>query len=112
MVEDHLNREQRGAWSLGQFFNFWRRLFFEAQIALKQSPVLAALLFVLLGPTGVQLLAQKPTKEDDYYPIFPLPIPEGVVLESGAVELLPDGRLAASSRRGEIYLISNPLSSQ
>jgi glucose/arabinose dehydrogenase len=56
--------------------------------------------------------AQKPATEADYYPIFELPIPEGVVLESGAVELLPDGKLAAGSRRGEIYIVSNPLSSQ
>jgi glucose/arabinose dehydrogenase len=66
-------------------------------------------LLVLVG-CPFPVLAQQPNKEDDYYPIFSLPIPEGVVLESGAVELLPDGRLAATSRRGEIYLISNPLS--
>src|SRR3954471_6058126 len=66
-----------------------------------------ALLFV-----STFAFAQKPSKEDDYYPIFSLPIPEGVVLESGAVELLPDGTLGATSRRGEIYLISNPLSNK
>lgn len=46
--------------------------------------------------------------ESDYYPLTELPIPEGVVLEAGAIELLPDGRLAVSSRRGEIWLIENP----
>ena len=48
--------------------------------------------------------------EADYYPIVALDIPEGVVLEAGASELLPDGRLAVSSRRGEIYLVDQPLS--
>lgn len=54
--------------------------------------------------------ADVPT-EEDYYRLFELPIPEGVVLEVGALEFLPDGRLAAASRRGEIYLIENPLDS-
>jgi glucose/arabinose dehydrogenase len=61
---------------------------------------------------SVPALAQdnKPAKEEDFYPLFELPIPEGVVLESGALELMPDGKLAASSRRGDVYLISNPRS--
>ena len=48
-------------------------------------------------------------KEEDYYPIRSFTIPEGVVLEAGALEMLPDGKLAVSSRRGEIYLVENPL---
>ncbi|MFM2096365.1 MAG: hypothetical protein RIS70_3489 [Planctomycetota bacterium] len=52
----------------------------------------------------------KPPTEEDYYPIVPLPLPEGVVLEVGALELMPDGKLAASSRRGDIYLFDNPRS--
>jgi glucose/arabinose dehydrogenase len=48
--------------------------------------------------------------EADYYPIVSLEIPDGVVLEAGSSELLPDGRLAVSSRRGEIYLVDNPQS--
>ncbi|MCA9185508.1 MAG: hypothetical protein R3E01_20200 [Pirellulaceae bacterium] len=47
--------------------------------------------------------------ERDYYTITPLPIPEGVVLESGTVTEAPDGRLTISSRRGDVYLVSNPL---
>jgi len=45
-----------------------------------------------------------------YYAAFKLPIPAGVVLEVGELELLPDGKLAASSRRGDIYTITNPFS--
>lgn len=44
-------------------------------------------------------------KEAEYYPIRKFTIPEGVVLEAGALEVLPGGKLAVSSRRGEIYLV-------
>ncbi len=50
--------------------------------------------------------------ESDYYKITPLEIPEGVVLECSAVQMMPDGRLAAASRRGEIWMIDNPLASR
>ena len=46
-------------------------------------------------------------KEEDYYPIVRLPIPPGVVLEGGGMELMPDGKLAISSRRGDIYMVEN-----
>lgn len=49
-------------------------------------------------------------KEADYYPIITFPTPEGVVLEAGALTMLPDGRLAVSTRRGEIYFVENFLS--
>jgi len=52
----------------------------------------------------------KTPSEKDYYPITVLPIPDGVVLESGGLEMMPDGRLAVASRRGEIYLVENPFS--
>ncbi|MCA9245796.1 MAG: hypothetical protein KDA42_01745 [Planctomycetales bacterium] len=45
--------------------------------------------------------------EDDYYRYLTLPIPEGVVLEVGAIELLPDQKLAVASRRGEIWIVEN-----
>jgi len=48
--------------------------------------------------------------EDDYYPIVEIPIPEDVYLEVGALEWMPDGKLAVSSRRGEIYMVENALS--
>lgn len=69
-----------------------------------------AMLIALLSCVAASAQEKKPATEDDFYPIFSLPIPEGVVLESGAVELLPDGKLAATSRRGEVWTVSNPLS--
>ena len=54
------------------------------------------------------LYAQRPAVEEDYYRIVTLPIPETVKLEVGGLAPLPDGRLAACTRRGEVWLISNP----
>ncbi len=54
-------------------------------------------------------VGQEP-KEEDYYRMLSIPTPEGVVLEAGGMEWLPNGQLAVSSRRGDVYLFSNPLS--
>ncbi|MCA9267450.1 MAG: hypothetical protein KDA41_03220 [Planctomycetales bacterium] len=51
--------------------------------------------------------AQQPT-ESDYYQLEALPIPPDAYLEGGALEIMPDGKLAASSRRGEIWMFDNP----
>lgn len=51
--------------------------------------------------------AAAPT-ENDYYPLYTVPAPEGVLLEAGGVATLPDGRVAFSTRRGKVWLISNP----
>ncbi len=52
--------------------------------------------------------AQTVPVEDDYYKMITLPIPEGVVLEVGGLAVMPDGRLAVSTRRGEVWLVENP----
>jgi len=44
--------------------------------------------------------------ESRYYPIVDVPIPDGLVLEASSFELLPDGRLAVGTRRGDIYLVT------
>jgi azurin/glucose/arabinose dehydrogenase len=46
--------------------------------------------------------------EAEYYRIATLPIPEGIVLEVGGLETMPDGRLAVATRRGDVWLIENP----
>ena len=48
----------------------------------------------------------KPT-EADYYQLVTCAIPDGIVLEAGGLQLLPNGRLAVATRRGEIYLVDN-----
>jgi glucose/arabinose dehydrogenase len=64
-------------------------------------------LLVCFFPSGV-IAAENP-REEDYYRIVKLPIPEGVVLEVGGLVMRTDGTLAVSSRRGDIYVVHNPL---
>ena len=45
--------------------------------------------------------------EERSYQILTVPVPEGIVLEAGATQVLPDGRLAVSTRLGDIYLIEH-----
>ena len=47
-------------------------------------------------------------QEEDYYRILTLPVPEGILLEVGGVATLPDGRIAVSTRRGDVWVIENP----
>jgi glucose/arabinose dehydrogenase len=64
-----------------------------------------AVLALLLTPLAA--FADDP-KEADYYKITPITIPDGIVLEVGGLEMLPGNVLAASSRRGDVYTITNP----
>ncbi|HYF68818.1 MAG TPA: c-type cytochrome [Ohtaekwangia sp.] len=63
----------------------------------------------ILAVSCIQALAQgnAPT-EDDYYTIFTVPVPEGILLEIGGVATLPDGRIAVATRRGDVWVIENP----
>jgi hypothetical protein len=46
-------------------------------------------------------------KEADYYKILTFQPPPGVVLECGGIEMLPNKRIAISTRRGEIWFVDN-----
>ncbi|MAS94301.1 MAG: hypothetical protein CMO55_13975 [Verrucomicrobiales bacterium] len=46
-------------------------------------------------------------KESDYYTITAIPAPDDAVIEGGAIELIPDGRVAVCTRRGQIWMIEN-----
>ncbi|QDS94794.1 hypothetical protein FF011L_35760 [Roseimaritima multifibrata] len=70
----------------------------------------AACLFCLLASAGIwsePLRAAEP-KEEDFYEITSFEIPDGVVLEACGFQLMPDGRLAIASRRGEIWMVTDP----
>lgn len=56
----------------------------------------------------VMAQSTRPQTEDDYYRLVTLPVPEGVSLEVGGMAVLPDGRLSVCTRRGEVWMISNP----
>src|SRR4051812_15977838 len=71
---------------------------------LRRASVLIALL--TLVTCSLSSYAQdKKVPENDYYKIITFPLPDGVVLECGGLEPLPDGKLAVSTRRGDIYFI-------
>ncbi len=49
--------------------------------------------------------------EAKYYPIVDIPIPTTVPLRPGGLEILPDGRLAVGTRRGDIYFVDGAFAS-
>ncbi|SDL10795.1 Glucose/arabinose dehydrogenase, beta-propeller fold [Catalinimonas alkaloidigena] len=76
---------------------------------------LGASLVALLAPAAVWAQASTdaaPPTEDDYYQMVTIPIPEGIELEGGGVVALPTGELAVSTRRGDVWIIENPYSTQ
>lgn len=60
-----------------------------------------------LGCLAAQAQSKAKT-EDDYYRIITMPIPQTILMEVGGLSVLTDGRLAATTRRGEVWMISNP----
>ena len=69
----------------------------------------ASLLF-LCQATSAQLDPAR--REQVYYQIKKVPIPQEVVLEVGGLAFNDAGQLAASTRRGEIWLIDQPTSAK
>lgn len=61
------------------------------------------LLAILLWVSA--LASPQSDREAEYYPLVTFPIPEGIVLEAGAIQILPGQRLAVSTRLGDIYLV-------
>src|SRR5258708_6495079 len=77
-----------------------RPTFFIALVALFTSPASPAPKVDKKNPNPA---------EEDYYKIIQIPIPSDVTLECGGMEFLPDGTLAVSTRRGDIYFVEKPL---
>jgi cytochrome c551/c552 len=70
------------------------------------NPIILILLIVAVFSRATA--QTKPVSEDDYYKIFTLPVPEGILLEIGGVATLPDGRIAVATRRGDVWVVENP----
>ena len=72
-----------------------------------------ACLVVIFANTALPVCAQpkgtKPPTEDDYYKLLRYETPKNEVLEAGAIEALPGGKIAVGTRRGEIWIIDNGL---
>jgi azurin/glucose/arabinose dehydrogenase len=77
-----------------------------------RSSACGAVLLIALAGTSHAQRAENPTaaRESEYYRMSTLPVPEGVVLEVGGLETMPDGRLAIATRRGDVWLVENPAS--
>lgn len=69
----------------------------------------AAVSTVAVSTTAsAQQASRLPSTENDYYQMVTLPVPEGIVLEIGGMVVLPNGTLAVSTRRGDVWMIENP----
>jgi hypothetical protein len=69
--------------------------------------VLMMISFAVLFPMMVGADELNPV-ENDYYRMSSFDIPKEIMLEAGGVELLPDGTLAVSTRRGEVWIVDKP----
>jgi hypothetical protein len=61
--------------------------------------------FFVVLVLGYPLLAQD---QSDYYRTVTLETPAGVNMEASGLAILPDGKLAVSIRKGEVWIIQNP----
>lgn len=75
------------------------------------NKILYTTVFFLLSAVIVAK-AQETPKEEDFFRIMRVSTPEGTLLEVGGLTVLPDGNLAVSTRRGDIFIIENPTSSR
>ncbi|WP_412466052.1 hypothetical protein [Pedobacter sp. KLB.chiD] len=58
------------------------------------------------------VFAQETPKEEDFFKINKVRVPEGPILEVGGLVTLPNGDLGVSTRRGEVYIVENPTSAK
>jgi cytochrome c551/c552 len=80
---------------------------------LKQMINRAAFLFTLvivalLSDIKNTFAQAESPKEDDFFKIMKVPAPEGTILEVGGLCTLPNGTLAVTTRRGDIFMVENP----
>lgn len=68
------------------------------------------ILALALSLSCTALFAQETPKEEDFFKINKVRLPEGPVLEVGGLVTMPNGDLAISTRRGEVYIVENPTS--
>ena len=79
----------------------------------QKSLVSALLLISVLIPAGFETAIAQTSEPEEagFYSVSQLPVPDGIILEVGGLAFDENGRLAVPTRRGEIWLIENPESS-
>jgi hypothetical protein len=73
---------------------------------------LLLMMFPVTGRSGAETLGGywgTGEKEAEYYKIVEIPIPDGMAIEAGSFEVLPDDRLAIGTRRGDIFLVDGAM---
>ncbi|TAH09099.1 MAG: hypothetical protein EAZ13_01520 [Sphingobacteriia bacterium] len=66
------------------------------------------IVLLCLSFNSLELKAQEALKEEDFFKIYKISSPEGILLEVGGLTKLPNGDLAVATRRGDIFVIENP----
>src|SRR5690554_3175974 len=67
------------------------------------------IIFLLcLVSNNENLTAQSIPQESDYYPLSSMNIPGDIVLEASGLTFNEEGQLAVTTRRGEVWLITDP----
>ena len=56
--------------------------------------------------------SQESAKEEDFFKIYKVRSPEGNILEVGGLCTLPNGDLAVTTRRGDVFIVENPTGSR
>lgn len=80
-------------------------------IAALAGPQIASAQEAKPKPAKPKLDPKLVSKEETYFKMTSFPIPEYISLEAGGLELLPDSRLAISTRRGDIFVVDKPFAS-
>src|SRR5438045_7238397 len=79
---------------------------------MKTLHLLIALLLAAVFPSeAANKKSGASSAEAEYYKMTTIPIPQGVVLEAGALQVLPGNKLASSTRLGDIYTIEGAFGS-
>ncbi|MCX2573060.1 hypothetical protein [Pedobacter sandarakinus] len=73
---------------------------------------LKKLAILALGFSFSVSYAQETPKEEDFFKVSKVRVPEGPILEVGGLVTLTNGDLALSTRRGEVYVVENPTSAK
>jgi azurin/glucose/arabinose dehydrogenase len=75
---------------------------------MKHSKYLLSLLLLGAGVVGVRAQTVVPQTEGQVFPIVTVPIPKEIALEVGGMTFMPNDELAVATRRGEVWIITNP----
>jgi glucose/arabinose dehydrogenase len=64
-------------------------------------------LLLFAAVTFAARVSAAPPQEENYYQVISITPPAGEVIEAGGIEMLPDGRVAVCTRRGQVWIVEN-----